>query len=36
MQTVWINRIGASWSHGRHVPHATVSDLHALRALLGA
>lgn len=34
MQTVWLNREGASWPHDDHAPHATIDSLHALHHLL--
>ena len=34
LQTVWVNRDGQDWTHEVHRPHATVSDMSALCALL--
>jgi putative hydrolase of the HAD superfamily len=34
LQTVWLNREGGEWPHGATTPHATVTGLHALCALL--
>ena len=34
MQTVWLNRAGHAWKHEAQ-PHASVTDLHQLCALLG-
>ena len=34
LQTVWVNRDGQDWTHEAHQPHATVSDMSALCALL--
>lgn len=36
LQTVWVNRAGHDWAHESHRPHATVGDMQALCALLGA
>jgi len=34
LQTVWLNREGGEWPHDATTPHATVTGLHALCALL--
>jgi putative hydrolase of the HAD superfamily len=34
LQTVWVNRASQDWSHEEHRPHATVSDMSQLCALL--
>jgi putative hydrolase of the HAD superfamily len=34
LQTVWVNRGGQDWTHETHRPHAMVSDMSALCALL--
>jgi len=35
LQTVWVNRAGHDWLHEELRPHATVTDMRALCALLG-